>query len=148
VAARIVVGVDGSEASAAALRFGVEEARLRSAIVVAVYAWTFLPPTALGEPGVIPVAASTLMSDLDVERTAAEKELDEAIEETLGADADVERVVSEGSPGDVLVEAATGADLVVVGSRGRGGLRSALLGSVSSHVVQHAPCPVVIVRGS
>jgi nucleotide-binding universal stress UspA family protein len=112
-----------------------------------VHAWTFLPPTALGEPGVIPVAASTLMGDLDVERTAAEKELDELIGAAIGDDVDVERIVSEGSPGDVLVEAADGADLVVVGSRGRGGLRSALLGSVSSHVVQHAPCPVVIVRG-
>jgi nucleotide-binding universal stress UspA family protein len=147
VAGRIVVGVDGSEAAAAALRFGVEEARLRGATVVAVHAWTFLPPTALGEPGVIPVAASTLMGDLDVERTAAEKELDERIGAAIGDDVDVERIVSEGSPGDVLVEAADGADLVVVGSRGRGGLRSALLGSVSSHVVQHAPCPVVIVRG-
>ncbi len=61
-------------------------------------------------------------------------------------DVTVERVVSEGSPGDVLVDAAADADLVVVGSRGRGGIKSALLGSVSSHVAHHAPCPVVIVR--
>ncbi len=85
------------------------------------------------------------MDDLAVERSGAERILDEAITEALGA-VDVERVVTEGSAGEVLVQASGDADLVVVGSRGRGGLRGALLGSVSSHVAQHAPCPVVIVR--
>jgi nucleotide-binding universal stress UspA family protein len=145
VAGRIVVGVDGSDASVAALRFGAEEARLRDARLVVVHAWTFVPTPAMGDPGVVPMAASTLMDDLAIERSGAERVLDEAITEALGS-ADVERVVTEGSAGEVLVEAAAGADLVVVGSRGRGGLRSALLGSVSSHVTQHAPCPVVIVR--
>jgi nucleotide-binding universal stress UspA family protein len=140
------VGVDGSEAAAVALRWAVEEARLRGATVVAVHAWTFVPPAAVGEPG-FPVAAVSLMDDLEVERDAAGRLLDDTLAEVLGdADVEVEKVVSEGGPGDVLVEAATGADLVVVGSRGRGGIRSALLGSVSSHVAQHAPCPVVIVR--
>ncbi len=146
VAGRIVVGVDGSEAAAAALRFAVEEAKLRDATLVAVLAWTFVPPAALSDPGVIPVAATTLMDDLGAERTGAERMLDEALTAAPPGDVPVERVVSEGSPGDVLVGAAAGADLVVVGSRGRGGIRSALLGSVSSHVAHHAPCPVVIVR--
>ena len=145
MAGRIVVGVDGSEAGAAALRFGEEEARLRGASLVAVHAWTFIPPTAVGDPGVIPIAATTLMGDLDAERSAAERTLGDAVAEVLG-DVQVELVVSEGSPGDVLVEAAGNADLVVVGSRGHGGIRKALLGSVSSHVAGHAPCPVVIVR--
>ena len=70
VAGRIVVGVDGSEAAVAALRFAVEEAKLRDATLVIVFAWTFVPPAAVAEPGVIPVAATTLMDDLDAERTA------------------------------------------------------------------------------
>jgi nucleotide-binding universal stress UspA family protein len=146
VPGRIVVGVDGSEPSTAALRWAIEEARLREARLVAVHAWTFVSTPSLGDPGLAPVAATTLMDDLTIEREGAEHVLDEALAGVPEA-ADAERVVSEGSPGEVLVAAAEGADLVVVGSRGRGGLRSALLGSVSSHVAQHAACPVVIVRG-
>jgi len=59
----------------------------------------------------------------------------------------VETSVAEGSPGRALVEAAKGAELLVVGSRGRGGFAGALFGSVSLHCVSHAPCPVVVVRG-
>jgi len=59
----------------------------------------------------------------------------------------VETSVAEGSPGHALVEAAKGAELLVVGNRGRGGFAGALFGSVSLHCVSHAPCPVVVVRG-
>lgn len=149
MASRIVVGVDGSEHGAAALRWAVDEARVRGANVVAVHAWVFVPPTAVAEPGMIPVAATDLMDDLTLERQAAERALDEALEATLGdAAGEVDRKLVEGAPGDVLVDASTGAELVVVGSRGRGGIRGALLGSVSQHVAQHAHCPVVIVRGA
>ena len=55
--------------------------------------------------------------------------------------------VAEGHPADVLVRTATGADLLVVGSRGHGGFAGMLLGSVSSHAVHHAVCPVLVVRG-
>jgi nucleotide-binding universal stress UspA family protein len=145
MAGRVVVGVDGSELSAAAMRWAVEEARLRGATLVAVHAWTFVPPAAVGEPGVIPVAAVTLMDDLEIGRAAAEALLDDAVS-GVPADVEVEKLVGEGSPGEVLVEAGAGADLVVVGTRGRGALKSALLGSVSSHVIGHAPCPVVVIR--
>jgi nucleotide-binding universal stress UspA family protein len=145
MAGRIVVGVDGSELSAAAMRWAVEEARLRGATLVAVHAWTFVPPAAVGEPGVIPVAAVTLMDDLEIGRAAAEALLDDAVS-GVPTDVEVEKLVGEGSPGEVLVEAGAGAELVVVGTRGRGALKSALLGSVSSHVIGHAPCPVVVIR--
>jgi nucleotide-binding universal stress UspA family protein len=143
-----VVGVDGSETATAALRWAVDEASLRDATLVAVLAWTFVPPAAIADPGVIPVAATTMIDDLDAERTGATRALDAALDGVSTGGVQVERIVSEGSPGDVLVEAAAGADLVVVGSRGRGGIKSALLGSVSSHVAHHAPCPVVIVRAT
>ena len=62
--------------------------------------------------------------------------------------ATVETYVERGAPGAVLCERAQalGADVVVVGSRGRGAIRRVLLGSVSSHVVHNAPCPVLVVR--
>jgi nucleotide-binding universal stress UspA family protein len=145
MAGRVVVGVDGSELSVAALRWAADEARLRGATLVAVHAWTFVPPAAVGEPGVIPTAAVTLMDDLDMQRTGASALLDQALAD-VPADVTVERLAGEGSPAEVLVSASEGADLVVVGSRGRGGLKSALLGSVSQHVASHAACPVVIVR--
>ena len=59
----------------------------------------------------------------------------------------VSSTVREGNPAKILLEAADGADLLVVGSRGHGGFAEALLGSVSQHCVHHAPCPVVIIRG-
>lgn len=141
---RIVVGIDGSPESAAALRWALAEGGLRGAVVAAVHAWTFVPPSAMGEPDVIPIAATSLMDDLNLQREAAEAALGEALGDT--GETEVERVVTEGAPGDVLVDAARDADLLVVGSRGRGGFKGALLGSVSQHVVQHAPCPIVIVR--
>ena len=66
----------------------------------------------------------------------------------LGASSPVEQVVRVGSPGPELCRLATelGADVVVVGSRGRGAIKRALLGSVSSHVVHNAPCPVMVIR--
>ena len=147
MAGRVVVGVDGSAHGAAALRWAADEARLRGARLVAVHAWVFVPPTAVAEPGMIPVAATDLMDDLSLERQAAERALDQALQTTLGdAVGDVDRRLVEGAAGDVLVDESAGAELVVVGSRGRGGISGALLGSVSQHVAQHAHCPVVIVH--
>jgi nucleotide-binding universal stress UspA family protein len=148
VAGTIVVGIDGSEHARAALRFAAEEARLRGARLLAVHAWTFIPPAPIGEPGMIAIPAGDLAGDLQAERAAAEATLDRAVREALPdtTGLQLERLLVEDEAGQAIVEAAKEADLVVVGTRARGTLARALLGSVSEHVLRHAPCPVVIVR--
>jgi nucleotide-binding universal stress UspA family protein len=144
----IVVGVDGSPPSLAALRFAAEEAGLRSAQLVAIHAWSFVSPPALVDSGMIPMADVDLVGQLEVERESARAELDSAIAAAFpgGPPAELETRFVEGSAGDVLVDESNGADLVVVGSSGKSGLASALLGSVSRHVAVHARCPVVVVK--
>jgi nucleotide-binding universal stress UspA family protein len=148
MAGRIVVGVDGSEHAQAALRWAAEEARLRGATLVAAHAWTYTPPLAVGAPDLMAIPAGNLAEELDADRAAAERALSDAISAALGDDpgVSVELVLVEDAPGEGLVALAQDADLVVVGTRGRGNIAQALLGSVSHHVAQHAPCPVVIVR--
>jgi len=150
VAGTIVVGVDGSEPSHEALRWAVAEARLRDARVVAVHVWAFVPPTPIGDPGMLPMPAGDYPGQLEAERAAAQAELDEALAAAFpdGAPSQVEARLAEGDASEALVEEAAGADLLVVGSHGRSGIASALLGSVSRHVVSHAPCPVVVVKAS
>lgn len=144
----IVVGVDGSKTSLAALRWAAEEAGFRDARLVAVSAWTFVPPAPLAEPGMVPMPSADLPGQLDAERVAAEEELDAAFTEAFpeGPPIEIERMLVEGDPAEVLEAEARQADLVVVGSRGRSGIAAALLGSVSRHVVGHAACPVVVVK--
>lgn len=146
----IVVGVDGSDASGDALRWAAEEARLRSAPIVALHAWSFVPPQPIGDPGMLAVPAGDLAGQLSAESSAAQIGLDQLLEEALGAEpgVEVERELVEGDPGEALVAASKDAELVVVGSHGRSGFKAALLGSVSRHVVDHAACPVVVVKAS
>lgn len=138
----IVVGVDGSEASKAALRWAVEEARLRSTPVEAVYAWPF-PYGALGFGW-----SPTIDQDaLDDARRAAEAALHDLVRAAGAAHGvEVREYAIEGAAGSVLLEKAEGAEMLVVGSRGLGGFKELLLGSVSHQCAQHATCPVVIVR--
>ncbi len=138
-APRVVVGVDGSEASSAALVWAAEEARLRGCTLEVVNAWglpslsytAYLPPDAFED------AAATAAAGLE-----------EQIVKVLGTvpGVAVVRTVREGPPTRVILDAARGADLVVVGSRGRGGFSGLLLGSVSAQVAHYAQCPVAIVR--
>jgi len=135
---RIVVGVDGFEPSTAALRWAIHQAKLTGAVVEAVTAWQ-IPAGS----GLLPAA------DIPDYQDDARMVLTEAITQTSMLDTEVEvrpRVV-EGRAGQVLVDAAEGAELLVVGCRGHSGLAEALLGSVSQHCAHHAPCPVVIIRG-
>lgn len=144
----IIAGVDGSPSSRAALHWAVEEADLRNARVVAVHAWTYVPPAVLGEPGMLPMAGVDLTGSLEAEQEAARAELDAALEDAFpgGPPEWVESKLVDGDAASVLEGEAATADLLVVGSRGRSGIASVLLGSVSRHVVDHAPCPVVVVK--
>ena len=144
----IVVGVDGSDASHEALRWAAEEARLRDARLVAVHVWSFVPAAPIGDPGMLAMPAGDLAGQLSAESDAATSALESAVTDALGADhtVEIDRKVVEGDAGEALVAEATDADLIVVGSHGRTGLKAALLGSVSRHVVDHSPCPVVVVK--
>jgi nucleotide-binding universal stress UspA family protein len=148
MAGTIVVGVDGSAASLEALRWAADEARLRGARLVALHAWVFVPAAPIGDPGMIAIPAGDLAGQLEAETEAARAELANSIAEVLGQepDVEVEARLTENDAQEALVAESEGADLVVVGSHGRSGLRAAILGSVSRHVVDHAHCPVVVVR--
>lgn len=142
---RIIVGVDGSEHSLEALRWAVKEATLRDGTVQAISAWTYPVMAADG------LAGGAFISGLDPETLAASarSNLETAVQAACPDEATrpkVELVVVEGSPGQALVEASKGADLLVVGSRGHGGFANLLLGSVSSQCVHHAHCPVTVIR--
>lgn len=135
---RIVVGVDGSDVSRAALAWALDEGRARQAQVVAVHAWQ----AAIGGYGYMApiVEVETLET---AARQLVERELDAV--DTSGLPTPVEHhIVVDGGAAAILA-AAEGATLVVVGARGRGGFKGLLLGSVSDQITQHATCPVVVV---
>jgi nucleotide-binding universal stress UspA family protein len=143
-AGRVVIGVDGSDAAQDALAFGFEEAELRGVGVTAVRAWYsdyFDSSGAKG--GAIPLNVETEV--IVPTETAA---LADAVAgwRNKYPDVDVRERVVHGIAAHALVDAARGAELLVVGSRGRGGFRSLLLGSVSHAVMHHATSPVAVVR--
>ena len=134
---RIIVGTDGSDNSVAALRWALEEARLRAAVVDVVYTWEY-PPV------IDPLGVSMLPSADDM-NASAERLLKEVIRKVdFMGDVVTTRVV-RGAPATALIAAAKGADLLVIGRRGHGGFMGLLLGSVAQQVTHHAPCPVVLV---
>lgn len=146
MAGKIVVGIDGSEHSSAALRWAVAEAALRDASVLAVHAWSFVPVTTPADSGLVPMAWTEGTEVFEASQDAAEQAANEQVRSVLGDAHDVEVAVVLGDASEVLLAAAEDADLLVVGNRGRGGLAQALLGSTSARVSDRAPCPVVIVR--
>lgn len=136
----VVVGVDGSAAAQAALRWAVEDARRRGCRVDAISAWHSDRGMVIG-----PMPAEVGMR-LSPENLRAEQQsmLDQAVEEFDGVE--IRRILFEGDPRTALAEASTSAELLVVGNRGHGPIIEAILGSVSSHCVHHASCPVVVIR--
>ncbi|HTZ44755.1 MAG TPA: universal stress protein [Jatrophihabitans sp.] len=180
--ARIVVGVDGSPGSAAALDWAIDEAALRSRAqggvgVHAVLAWQYHPrwtdPTGLGslflgfrpsgggvepylpstwETGAMPPSAAEMGArQEDEEQVVASQLLEQALaghtERAAQHAVSLTGTAVEGHPAHVLLQYVTPDDLLVVGSRGHGQFAGTLLGSISQHVVNHARCPVVVVRG-
>lgn len=137
--ADIVVGVDGSPNSVEALRWAHAEAGVRGGHLVALFAWGFVPP---GHPG------DGHAFDVGYGSGQADAALAAAIVEALGPDAagPVERRVVCGPAAGELLAAGVGAELVVVGARGVGGVRGLLLGSVSRRLLHQTRGPLAIVR--
>ncbi|MGA5822832.1 universal stress protein [Kitasatospora sp. NPDC094028] len=137
-APRVVVGVDGSPSSHAALRWAIRYAALLGGVVDAVGAWE--PPSHFGW--------SAPVVDPTFDRELADRRFSDELDAVIGEDqpVPVRRAMVLGDPTDVLLEAAQGAEVLVVGSHGHGGFTRVLLGSVSTRCAQHASCPVVIVR--
>ncbi|MDX1657739.1 MAG: universal stress protein [Nitriliruptorales bacterium] len=140
---RIVVGVDGSETSRRALAWAIGEARTHGANVEAV---TVLPdpvPLWASMPEVSYFPVEDHETRIKEARARLERAVDEIAADTTGVD--IVALVEEGPPARALIGIAEGADLLVVGSRGLGGFRGLLLGSVSHQCVSHADCPVVVI---
>lgn len=155
----IVIGVDGSEPSHRALRWALNEARLRDDVVVVVHAYErqrVHNPYASAYPY---IPADTFRVATDYERrmqeehdTHARQQAEGVIQRALddagwGVDGPVVKRLTVARDGaKTLVEMSAHADLLVVGSRGHGGFTGLLLGSVSQHCTHHAHCPVVVIR--
>lgn len=141
----IVVGFDGSENAQHALKWAVDEAKLRAGQIRLVTSWSKPPlawypamlETAVGEKVVIEDSPQQVAEAI---QAAALKIVEEEGVVATG------EVVHSDSAASAVLDAATGADLVVVGSRGHGGFPGLHLGSVSAQVSGHAPCPVLVVR--
>lgn len=135
----VVVGIDGSPTSDAVLAFAFEAADARKVPLVAVHTWR--------EYALEPLAAAPLL-----DWNAIEEEGRRKLAERLAGwgekfpDVHVERVVRPDMPAQLLIDRSVGSQLVVVGSRGCGGFAALTLGSVSHTVLQHAKCPVAVVR--
>jgi nucleotide-binding universal stress UspA family protein len=139
---RIVVGIDGSQGSKTALKWAMNQARLTGATIEAVTAWQ--DPARYGTA----YGWTSAAFEGDTFATAMVKVLDDTVADVT---AQMEHPVTvltqvvEGHPAEALLQAAAGAQSLVVGSRGHGTFAAIILGSVSQHCVQHAPCPVVVV---
>jgi nucleotide-binding universal stress UspA family protein len=138
----VVVGIDGSAGSRAAIRLAAQEARYRTATLMAVMAYS--GERTLGAPATRPLATLRVVED---ERTFADETLRDLVRDALGPQADdVEYRTVPGAPGRALVEAARAvrAQLIVLSTRGEATM-ARVLGAVSQHVLRHAPCPVLVV---
>ena len=165
---RIVVGVDASPNARRALAWAAAEARLRQAVLQVVHAYhskNLAAPVyfgsqhtrdaAVGAAGEPPPELTTSVHHREAFEEAVRSQADELLEALLGelgetvSGVEVQQtVVEDRHPADALVQLSVDADLLVVGSRGRGGFSELLLGSVSHAAVLHAVCPVVVVPSS
>jgi nucleotide-binding universal stress UspA family protein len=136
---RVLVAVDGSEAAVRAARMGADLAGKFGAKVMLVYVVPrlLLPPDVYG----------LTVEEVEREQSSHGQDvLRSAVEALSGTGVDLESRVLSGPPAETLAEAAAGADLVVVGSRGQGAVKRMLLGSVSDRLVHICPCPILVVH--
>jgi nucleotide-binding universal stress UspA family protein len=137
----VLVGVDGSRGSRKALTWAASEAADHQADLVVLAVWERTPPPPAG-------SGSAPLGQVPDESQRATDDLLQVIREELGEDPPVKTHprVKHGRPAEVLIEESGSADLLVVGTRGRGGFAGLVLGSVSPHVAAYAQCPVTVVR--
>jgi nucleotide-binding universal stress UspA family protein len=140
---QIVVGVDGSKASRAALSWAYDEATHHSASLTVISTWH--PPAMPMSPPYGSIPPEGYVSQPKRDALDLLQKLVADLEER-NPPVDVRTAIEEGNPAEVLIEHSKEADLMVVGSRGHGGFAGMLLGSVSQHLVAHSECPVVVVR--
>ena len=136
----VVVGVDGSGPSRAALAWALVEAAAHEASLRIVNVYDLAPYVlSLGTP---------VQPDTELIDKSSRVLLEEVTADAGDTGVDIELVAASGPAAKTLLAATAGADLLVVGSRGLGGLRRLLVGSVSEHCVYHSSCPVAVVRTS
>jgi nucleotide-binding universal stress UspA family protein len=136
---RVVVGVDGSDASKEALRWSKLMATATNSTIEAVIVWEYPLPT----DGWAPVPADWNPGE------DAQKTLTATVDEVFGAERPVGMLeaVRKGDAARVLLDESAGAEMLIVGSRGLGGFMGLLLGSVSAKCAEHAACPVLVLHG-
>jgi nucleotide-binding universal stress UspA family protein len=137
---RIVVGTDGSDTSQNALTYAFAQAHLRGCELVIVHAWLL----DISGGRLIDVASTTAENVEEEQRRLVEQQV--AGLASRYPDVVTHQVIARDEPSALLTKLSADAELLVVGSRGRGGFRSLLLGSVSQRVLQTAECPVAVVR--
>jgi nucleotide-binding universal stress UspA family protein len=142
---KILVGTDGSETAAEAVRQAAELAKLHGAELIVLHG----AKTSTGAAGAAGAGFTVVPIDKDAIRSAGEEILQQATA-GLGSEVKARAVMREGDPADAIIDAAEeeGADLIVVGNRGMQGAKRFLLGSVPNRVAHHAPCSVLIVHTS
>ncbi|MBL8914559.1 MAG: universal stress protein [Archangium sp.] len=138
----ILIATDFSEQAEKATTYGLELARAFGARVHLVHTWAVSFVSSADLPTAVP---ATFIDDV---AKGAQQALDEALKRHQAAGVTLTGAAAYGDARDVVVDTARqmGADLIIVGTHGRRGVRRALLGSVAESVVRHAPCPVLVVR--
>ncbi len=138
----VVVGDDGSEGAAHAVRYALEEAQRRGTTLHVVRAWSIM---STARPSDVPPGFAASLQEYEAAALAEETA---RIEHLLGTDpgAPVEIHCVHAQAAHALITASETADVTVVGSRGLGGFRSLVLGSVAEQCIRHAAGPVIVVR--
>lgn len=141
---RVVAGVDGSDTAKKAVRWAAREAKLRGSKLELVSAWEIPVYGFAYDQGYAAMSEEMLKGLVENAEEYLAAAVTEARSEAL--EVEIETITVEGQAANVLVDVSRGADLLVIGSRGLGGFRELVLGSVSQQCAQHCTCPVVIVR--